>query len=316
MGLNQFPAASTAVSPYVPTLIPNTPPTGFTLRTTISTAGAGTWTHPGGSLAYIWVLCIGGGGAGGGGTGTVLNGGGGGGGGVAMGLLAVSGNQTYYVGEGGITRNNDYSYAGSATSFGNTGSSGGTIVAAAGGTSWSFTSPGGSTVNGAQTHWQTKGVGGGAPGNFGILQPASVDKTTFGGGSNIADYGNSSGFGYAGGGGIVGGATSYMNNNSSTGKSNGGSGLYTGGGGGGGNTANGMTGGSSVLGGYSGGAGASGSPYAGGGGAGYLANGSAGVTSTGGAGGAGGGGGGSGGGVLSSGCRGGAGGVGCIQIWY
>jgi hypothetical protein len=315
MGSNQVPAASTAVSPYVPTLIPNTPPTGFTLRTTISTAGEGTWTYPGG-ISYIWVLCIGGGGSGSGNSSTLVSGGGGGGGGVAMGLLAVSGNQNYYVGTGGRSQSNNYSFVGAPTSFGNTGSSGGTIVAGAGASGITYVTTGGSTVNGAWQGYQMGGGGGGAAGSFGLYMPPSVALTTFGGGSNINAFGNASGFGYSGGGGISGNNSSFMTSNRTNTKAPGASGLYTGGGGGGGASTAGEAGGSSILGGFSGGAASSNSSFAGGGGAGFLANGSAGSSGTGGAGGTGGGGGGGGGSQSGVNGTGGAGGVGCIQIWY
>lgn len=307
MGIAQIPAPSggLAVARFpARSGAPFNIPAGLTLQNTVTS----TTTFSAGQLpAQVWAVIVGGGGSGGVGAGSP-HGGGGGGGGVVIGWVDVpSTGITATIGAGGSSSNG-------------TGNRGGITYF---GSHWAQGGGGGATDGtGILDHNQLPRFGPGQPGYGG-----NGGSTVYNGsnsfvnapvGAPIAsafDNGNSAITFSIGASSIAGGINLTSNNYlgggaggcRATWSTAGGSG-YTGGGG----SASQSGGNSSRDGGltntFTGGTGATGS----GGGAGFLANGSNSPGTAGGAGGSGGGGGGS----AGSGANSGAGGNGCVLIYY
>ncbi len=296
-------------------IAPNAPfniPAGLTLQYTVTS----TTTFTAGQLpAQVWAVVIAGGGSGGGSSASA-NAGGGGGGGVKIGWVDIpSAGITATIGAGGAARTaGQTGQKGGDTSFGSV-----------------LVNGGGGGCNSGSAVLDTGNampLGEGLPGYGG-----SASGTWFPNSSAFAVYSNGAPFASNPGSFMVGGGSTTLNsvgnalNRGSAnnylgggaggtnfgGSSTGGSGFTAGGGAasssGGGSSRNGGVS-STFTGGAPGGSGA-------GGGAGFLANGTAGASATnsGGAGGSGGGGGGA-GGITSGATTSGAGGNGCVLIYF
>jgi hypothetical protein len=324
MGLSVFPAASSGMTTTRFEAAPNKPfniPAGLTLQATVTS----TTTYSAGALpAQVWAVVVGGGGGGSRDTGA-----GGGGGGTCIGWIDVpSAGITATIGAGGAGGVNSagqyYGSPGGNTYFG-------PYIAYGGGGAMATNDTFGQNSNGLQRAVYPRGPGAGwggfansfastgntyfltsdcAPfvGNFVVHSQISTTTPTM----KIDDLSSLYGNNYNGGG--IGGVQG--SGISGTLDSAGGSGLTGGGGTWRSASSLGQAGGNSSRNGgisntFTGGAG-NGSGY-GGGGAGLLANGG---TPTGSAAGAGGSGGGGGGGTSSWSLNPGAGGAGCVLIYY